>query len=236
MLQRLPYLGRVGSGNPNRTFIDKYAKSGLRGISLVNSLYSNDKKLLPARWHHALGDFGARVVAARVSHWSDARKYGKLCASHGHRQVMSDFICAELENGQSTYEFSGFEICDSHIETLDFSNKSIKNLKIINSIIQNLDLEESDFNKCDFKESDFIAVSGVASRTSMPDCFDNSCVYNIFTDIDTSSRIGSLPISDRHKTLIMIIQNCSFRKAEGERKKLYFAVLLHFGTKMQLSK
>jgi hypothetical protein len=219
MLQRLPYLGRVGSGNPNRAFIDNYAKSGLRGMSLVSSLYSNDKKLLSARWHQPLGDFGSRVVAARVAHWADARKYSRLCASHDNPQVMCDFICSELEDNSAIYDFSGLEMKSSHAQSLDFSNKVVKNLRIENCVIESIELEDCEFHACSFIESEFRNVSGVASKQAMPECFANSCEYKIFTDLDASSRIGSLPISDKHKTLIMIVQKLFFQRGRARKEE-----------------
>lgn len=219
MLQRLPYLGRVGSGNPNRAFIDDYAKSGLRGLSLVSSLYSNDKKLLSARWHKPLGDFGARVVAARVAHWADARKYSRLCASHDNVQIMCDFICSELEESREMHDFSGLEMKSSHAQSLDFSNKVVKNLRIENCIIESIELEDCEFDECIFIESEFKNVSGVASKQALPKCFDNSCEYKLFTDLDASSRIGSLPISDKHKTLIMIVQKLFFQRGRARKEE-----------------
>lgn len=219
MLQRLPYLGRVGSGNPNRTFIDDYAKSGLRGLSLVEYLRRGDKKILNARWQKPLGDFGAKVVCKKISDWAEARKYGRLCISHGNYQVMCDIVCAELETSQDNYDFTGIGISNSFATTLDFSAKSIKGLNIENCIVDLVELENSDFSSCEFKESEFSRVSGVASQSAMPPSFKDSCHYSAFTDVDASSRISSLPISNQHKTLIMIIQKLFFQRGRGRKEE-----------------
>lgn len=219
MLQRLPYLGRVGSGNPNRTFIDDYAKSGLRGLALIDALYKNDKRLLTDRWHKSVGDFGARVVASKVSHWLDARKFGKLCASHGNYQVMCDIFCAELEDGRDEYNFGGMSIENSFASTLDFGGKKVSGFSIDSCIVDAIELEDSELNDCVFSTCEFSRVSGVASKSSMPSAFDDSCRYITFTDIDASSRISSLPVSDKHKTLLMIIQKLFFQRGKGRKEE-----------------
>jgi hypothetical protein len=219
MLQRLPYLGRVGSGNPNRKFIDDYAKSGLRGLALVDALYKSDKGTLTQRWHKSLGDFGSRVVAGRVSNWSEARKFARLCATHGNEQVMCDLVCSELSTQISECDFTGLTVENSVASTWDFSNKSVKGLTAINCIVDMVELEDSEFKSCSFKESEFTKVSGVASRDAMPEAFDKSCKFGKFTDIDASSRVSALPISDKHKTLIMIIQKLFFQRGRGRKEE-----------------
>lgn len=219
MLQRLPYLGRVGSGNPNRRFIDDYAKSGLRGLAFIDALYKNDKSVLTERWQRPLGDFGARVIAGKVSHWEDARKFGRLCSSHGNYQAMCDVICAELESQRDEYDFTGINVENSFASTWDFSNKRVKGLTATNCIVDMVELEDSEFHTCAFKESEFTKVSGVASKAALPSAFDQSCEYVTFTDIDASARISALPISDQHKTLLMIIQKLFFQRGRARKEE-----------------
>ncbi len=219
MLQRLPYLGRVGSGNPNRTFIDEYAKSGLRGIALIDAIYKNDKSLLTARWHKSIGDFGARVVSSKVSHWNDVRKFGRLCASHGNHQVLCDIVCGEMELHKDDYNFGGISVENSFVSTWDFSGKRIKGLQVDNCIVGAIELEDSEFDGCSFKASEFVKVSGVASKGAMPSAFADSCEYITFTDVDVSSRISSLPISSQHKTLLMIVQKLFFQRGKARKEE-----------------
>ncbi len=219
MLQRLPYLGRVGSGNPNRTFIDEYAKSGLRGLALIDAIYRNDKSLLTVRWHKSIGDFGARVVSSKVSHWDDVRKFGRLCASHGNHQVLCDIVCGEIEAQKDDYDFSGITVENSHVTTWDFSGKRIKGLQVDNCIVGAIELEDSEFEMCSFKASEFTRVSGVASKGAMPSAFAESCEYTTFTDVDVSSRISALPISNKHKTLLMIIQKLFFQRGRARKEE-----------------
>lgn len=218
MLQRLPYLGRVGSGNPNRMFIDTYAKSGLRGISLVSSLYANDKKIPAKRWNKSLGAFGARVVASKISNWDGAWKYSKLCASHGNNQVGCDFLCSDLERQNDEYDFKGVDISTSFASMLDFTGKIVRNLNISDCFVDNVELEDSEFIGCRFSQTDFRDVAGVASKDAMPACFENTCEYGKFSDLSASSRISSLPITDRHKTLLMIIQKLFFQRGRGRKE------------------
>lgn len=219
MLQRLPYLGRVGSGNPNRMFIDDYAKSGLRGLALVSALYSNDKAIPSNRWSKPVGNFGAKVVSAKISNWDSAWKYAKLCSSHGNTQVVSDFICAKLEEQLASYDFKGLKVVSAFAETLDFSGRRIRNLSISDSYVTNVELEDSDFAQCSFTETEFTNIGGVASTSALPSCFEGTCAFGNFTDLSSSSRISALPISNQHKTLLMIVQKLFFQRGRGRKKE-----------------
>lgn len=218
MLQRLPYLGRVGSGNPNRMFIDDYAKSGLRGLALVTAFHANDKRNLSMRWPKPVGNFGAKVISSKISNWDGAWKYARLCESHGNSQVLTDFICASLEQQRDDYDFAGLNISSSTAETLDLSGKSIKNLLVLDSFIQNLELEDVELVNCKFAETDFRNIAGVASEAALPDSFHSTCMFGSFTDLSSSSRISSLPISNQHKTLLMIVQKLFFQRGRGRKE------------------
>ena len=85
LLQRLPYLGRIGSGSSDRIFIDPYAKDGLRGLSLANSFAFSDRKVAQSKWVQPLNDFGIRVLASRVQAGSTPKKYVRLCLNHGNQ-------------------------------------------------------------------------------------------------------------------------------------------------------
>lgn len=219
MLQRLPYLGRVGSGNPNRAFIDGYAKSGLRGIALADAIRDNDKKIPAQKWQQPLGDFGARVLAGKVHKFSDARKYAKLCSSHGNGQVVGDVMCAELEEGRDAHDFSSMRISGVVASTWDFSGKKVVGLVADTCQVGLVELEDSEFADCSFVNSDFQRVSGVASAVAMPTSFKNSCEYSSFTDIDSSARISSLKISPQHKTLLVIIQKLFFQRGKARQEQ-----------------
>ncbi|MFT4147059.1 MAG: hypothetical protein QM644_21685 [Mobilitalea sp.] len=218
ILQRLPYLGRVGSGSPNRIFIDDYAKSGLRGIYLLEALFAGDKSLQKKRWQKPLGDFGAKIIATKVSNWGDARKYARLCDSHGNRQVVADIVCAELAKGSDLIDFSGLEINSSFIQSLDLSGKKVISLVIKDSYVNYVDLEDSELAACSFLSVSFERVSGVAARAALPDCFDKTCIAENFIDLENSSRISKLPLSDRHKTLLVIIQKLFFQRGRGRKE------------------
>jgi len=219
MLQRLPYLGRVGSGNPNRMFIDDYAKSGLRGIALVVALYQNDKRIPQKKWNKSLGNLGSKLVSSKITNWDSAWKYAKLCSNHGNSQVTLDFVCSELSKDSEIHNFKGIDISSSLAETLDFTGKTIKNLRISDSYVENLELEDSDLIDCSFIQSDFRNVGGVASKQALPDCFDETCEFGRFTDVSSSARISALPISDQHKTLLMIVQKLFFQQGRGRKEE-----------------
>jgi len=188
-------------------------------LALIDAIYKKDKNLLTARWCKSIGDFGARVVSSKVSHWDDVSKFGRLCASHGNYQVMCDIVCGELALGKDRYDFSGVTVEDSFVSTWDFGGKRVKGLQVNNCIVSTIDLEDSEFEGCLFEASEFVRVSGVASKGAMPPAFAASCEYITFTDVDVSSRISSLPISSQHKTLLMIIQKLFFQRGRARKEE-----------------
>ncbi|WP_423211588.1 hypothetical protein [Paracoccus yeei] len=219
MLQRLPYLGRVGSGSSSRMFIDDYAKSGLRGLFLVGALFRNDKEIPDKRWQKPLGELGAKVVGSKISNWGDARKYAHLCGNHGNLQVTCDFICSELSQQNESYDFSRVDARNGFMTLLDLSGKSVSGLVLKDCFVERVELEDTELLHCSFESCHFQYVSGVAKSDAMPSSFDLSCDYDSFTDIDVSSRISDLPISDGQKTLLIIIQKLFFQKGRGRKEE-----------------
>ncbi|PDT20052.1 hypothetical protein [Rhizobium hidalgonense] len=218
ILQRLPYLGRVGSGNPNRVFIDDYAKSGLKGISLLQAIFSGDKSLQKKRWEKSVGAFGAKIVGTKISNWSDARKFARQCEIHGNSQVSADLVCSELSRDEERHDFSGVTISNAFLDTLDLAGKTVDGLILVDSFIRALDLEDSNLRNCKFAECDFDQVSGVASKEAMPPSFEKTCVFGRFLDLENSARISKLPLSDQHKTLLVIIQKLFFQRGRGRKE------------------
>lgn len=218
MLQRLPYLGRVGSGNPNRTFIDNYAKSGLKALSLCNHIYMTNKTIANKRWIKPAGEFGNRILKERISNWGAAFKYAKYCMQHGNNQVISDVVCGNLSCDAIEIDFGGVEIQGSNFDVLDFSHKSISNLAISNCFSLETRISDAKFSKCRFDELIGSRIDGVAAKSKLPDAFLKSCDFDQYTNLDNVSRISELPLSDAQKTLIVIIKKLFFQKGRGRKE------------------
>lgn len=218
MLQRLPYLGRTGSENANRTFIDEYAKSGLRGLSLCKHIYMADKTVSSSAWLGAVGDFGARVVSSRVTNWVDAQKYGQYCTKYGNSQVAADIVASRLSGVYSEIDFLGFRVEDAHFDCLDFSGTRILNLHVFSCSVLDINLSESKFDSCTFKDMIGNRVLGVGSAARLPSCFEK-CDFTTFDQADNSARISELPLTDAQKTLLSLIKKLFFQRGRGRKEE-----------------
>lgn len=218
MLQRLPYLGRTGSENANRTFIDEYAKSGLRGLSLCKHIYMADKTISSSTWRGAVGEFGARVLSSRVTNWGEAQKYGQYCAKYGNSQVAADIVVSRLSGDYSEIDYSGFRVEGAHFDVIDFSGAKISNLNISSCSASEMNLSEAKFDNCNFKDMIGNRILGVGSAVRLPNCFEG-CDFTTFDQADNTARISELPLTDAQKTLLSLIKKLFFQRGRGRKEE-----------------
>ncbi|MET3615151.1 hypothetical protein ABID16_003494 [Rhizobium aquaticum] len=218
MLQRLPYLGRTGTDNANRIFIDDYAKSGLRGLSLCEHIYVSDKRISSTPWKGALGEFGSRVVCSRVSNWNDAYKYGAYCAKYGNSQVAADIVTSRLAGDDATISFLGVRVENAHFDVLDFSGSEIINLNIESCSVDEIKITEAEFKKCSFRDVIGDRVLGVGSHARLPDCFQK-CDFSAYDQADNAARISELPLTNAQKTILSLIKKLFFQRGRGRKEE-----------------
>ncbi len=218
MLQRLPYLGRTGSENANRTFIDEYAKSGLRGLSLCGHIYMANKAISSSSWRGAVGDFGARVIASRITNWGEAQKYAQYCSKYGNSQVAADVIVARLSGDLSEIDYSGFRVEGAHFDVIDFSGSKISNLNIISCSMSEMNVSEAIFANCTFRDMIGNRILGVGSSARLPLCFQG-CDFTSFDQADNSARISELPLTAGQKTLLSLIKKLFFQRGRGRKQE-----------------
>lgn len=217
MLQRLPYLGRTGTDNANRIFIDDYAKSGLRGLSLCQHIYLSDKTISSNMWKGAVGGFGARVVGSRVTNWSEAHKFAAYCAKYGNSQVSADVVVSQLSGHDAVIDFSGIKVENAHFDYLDFSGSEIVNLKITSCSVEEIRLDEAKFEKCFFNDVIGNRAVGVGSSVRLPECFSN-CDFSSYDQVDNTARISELPLNNAQKTLLSLIRKLFFQRGRGRKE------------------
>jgi uncharacterized protein YjbI with pentapeptide repeats/Cdc6-like AAA superfamily ATPase len=217
MLQRLPYLGRTGTDTANRIFIDYYAKSGLRGLSLCEHIYKSDKSIASMPWKGAVGELGARVVSSRITNWSEAHKYSSYCSNHGNNQVSADVLASQLACNDLSINFNGLMVENAHLDSADFSGMKIQNLKLISCVINEIRLDESEFINCDFRDVIGDRAIGVGSSARLPECF-NGCEFSTYDNVDNAARISELNLTDSQKTLLSTIKKLFFQPGRGRQE------------------
>lgn len=218
ILQRLPYLGRVGSGSADRTFIDEYAKNGLRGLSLSDSINTSDRSISSEKWIQPLSEWGCRVLGSKISIDTEMLKFVRYCNAHGNSQVAADYVATALLTLENFADLYGVEVFSSSIDTLDFSNKEVRNMSISNAFINRIIIENSRFDNVRISNCAIPVVIGVGSADKLPILFDDQCRIQHFSDASNVSRISDLKHSNAHKTLIAIIQKLFFQRGGGRKE------------------
>lgn len=217
LLQRLPYLGRAGSGGSDRIFIDHYAKDGLRGIALSQSIQSGDKSPSHIKWVQPLGLLGLRMLAKVAGVASGTEKYARLCMNHGNSQIACDFIAAKLLTAGDTCDFQGFGVGDGRIAILSFVDTKTMNLSIAGVEIWEATIEAAEFENVQVHACTVDIIKGVSSVDKLPEIFVD-CEIARFDTVITTARISELKHTNAQKTLLAIIKKLFFQPGAGRRE------------------
>lgn len=217
LLQRLPYLGRVGSGGADRIFIDAYACDGLRGISTSTKFLASDRSIANEKWIQPLEDLGVRVMSSKVSPNDTLNKFVKYCVNHGNHQVACDYVQLKLSDESYVCNFEGLITQGGVISSLNFSHKHIKKLSLSGVQIGRLELESSHFSDVSVEHCTIENVEGIGSADSIPEVF-RDCIFGDFHGAFTISRISGLQLPDSQKTLLALIKKLFFQHGGGRQE------------------
>lgn len=218
MLQRLPYLGRVGSGGVDRIFIDDYAKNGIRGLAASEALQQAVPHVRVQVWKQPLSDFGIRVLAQKLDNNKAVLKYVSKCVDHGNSQLAADFVASRISNS-GYYDFENLTIDNASISSIDFSGVTVENLTLLNIDFNNVSIEDAKFNNV-FIDHCIINVLSVANPSgSLPESFGVNCSVEDFRHALTTTSISGLPLSPSQKTLLAMIKKLFFQKGSGRKEE-----------------
>jgi hypothetical protein len=218
MLQRLPYLGRVGSGSSDRIFIDPYAKDGLRGMSEANSFARSDRKVAQSKWLQPLERFGVRVFGNRIKCGAEPEKFVRLCINHGNYQVACDYIALKIMQSNEICDFQGLSVSDGKIPYLEFVETELRNLHLSGIEIDEVTIEAARFHNVDVRDCVIGSLKGVGSTDKLPDVFQN-CHIERFQAALTISRISELNLPNSQKTLLALIKKLFFQPGAGRQEQ-----------------
>lgn len=219
ILQRLPYLGRVSSGSGNRRFVDDYAKSGLRGVALIEAFMTSDKAVSYDRYEKPVGPFGAKFLGARGLIGAEAEKYVKLCISRGNAQISADYLCSVVENAAEAVDLSQIRVTNASIDRLELVDLQISGLHVSDTFFEFLNLDGVEFIDSSFENCAFQHIAGASDQSKLPPAFSDSCNFDGFSSTDNVARISELPLSDAQKTLVAIIRKLFFQPGRGRKEE-----------------
>lgn len=219
LLQRLPYLGRVGSGGADRIFIDSYAKDGLRGIALGRAAVETNKQVAREKWHQPLGEFGSRCLAKTAPTNDTLEKYARYALAHGNPVVACDFVSMRSAGEDAVKDYGGLQIDGGVFDTLYFISSKAKSLNLTSCIIKRLLLEDAEFDDVWVSNCLIEKVDGVGAATKMPELFSSDCEFGSFTPAVTTSRISELQLTNGQKTLLAITKKLFFQPGAGRQEE-----------------
>ena len=219
ILQRLPYLGRVSSGSGNRRFVDEYAKSGLRGISLALAFSTSNKEVAAESYKKPVGRFGAKFLQHKGLIGPDSVKYVNLCSSRGNTQVAADYLVSLVESASESISLAETPINRASIDMLDLSDIEIIGLNMSETFVENIVLDGTSFVNSHIDNSVFNKVIGLTDKNGVPSCFDENCDFGEFSSVENISRISDLPLNDAQKTLIAIVRKLFFQPGSGRMEE-----------------
>ncbi|MCC3274524.1 hypothetical protein LJ753_01395 [Arthrobacter sp. zg-Y20] len=218
LLQRLPYLGRVGSGGSDRIFIDEYAKNGLRGLATHIAISTADKDVLAQRWRQPLNDFGLRTLAHKVPSDNSALKYLKQCTNYGNHQIAADYVAAKVL-AHNVCDFENLIVDDASIVELNFSSSTVSRLTLLNIDFRLLVIEDSAFNEVFIDDCIIEVVDGVSARNELPEMFGHNCVVSDYRYALTTASISGLNLSNSQKTLLALLKKLFFQRGSGRKEE-----------------
>lgn len=219
LLQRLPYLGRVGSGGADRIFIDSYAKDGLRGIALGRSAVETNKDVAREKWIQPLAAFGLRCLAKIVSTNETLEKYARYALAHGNPVVACDYVSMKSTGDDALKDYGGLQIEAGVFDALYFISSKAKSLTLTSCIIKRLVVEDAEFENVWVSNSLVDKVDGVGSAAKMPEVFSSDCDFGSFTPAVTTSRISELNLTNGQKTLLAITKKLFFQPGAGRQEE-----------------
>lgn len=219
LLQRLPYLGRVGSGSSDRIFIDDYAKNGLRGLAAHEALTQGNLEVTRVKWKQPLNSFGVRVWSQKIPSDPSTLKYVRQCVIHGNYQLAADYVAVRVGLDADSCDFEGLSVSGGTISSLVMSEKSISNLTLTNVIIDNFTLDDSTLHNVWIDDCIIQHFDGPGSSGNLPESFGPNCEVMEFRDSLTTSNISTLNLSPGQKTLLVIIKKLFFQPGRGRREE-----------------
>lgn len=219
LLQRLPYLGRTGIESTDRSFIDPYAKGGLRGLAIERSFSTSDSEAAGEAWTQPLDDFGLRVWARSLPADPSPLKYVRHCLSRGNLQAAADYVAARLIVGGDKIDFEKLSVDNGEISSLFFVDVIAKNLTITNTHVSRLVLENSQLIDVFIDNCVIDRVEGVSSQDKLPESFGPKCAVEEFDEALSSARISTLNLSNPQKTLLALIKKLFFQPGSGRREE-----------------
>jgi len=218
LLQRLPYLGRVGSGGSDRIFIDSYAKDGLRGLALAQAIVSSERQQIGNKWIQPLGEFGVKVFAAKAPADDVVIKYARQASAHGNGQVFCDYVTAKLSVDEKVVNFKGIPVVSGAFLSLNFIEQEIKSLHISDSTVAVLTIEDAQLSDVSIRNCLIEKVDGVGSADKLPEVFQE-CEFGEFKAAVTTARISELNLTNAQKTLLALIKKLFFQPGRGRQEE-----------------
>ena len=223
MLHRLPGLGRLDADSNDRMFVDSYILNGLRAEDIINSVQNMEKTIFEEKWINPLNNEGINILANYIEYDEERLKTflnaAVLCNRKNNSIFIADIVTAIVKTFiYQNIDFKGLNISESHIYSLDFSNKIIENLDFKNVWINDIDITNVQFKNVNFVNCVIKKIKGISSKSSLPSGFI-SCDISEYQPISTVNRIKRANLSRAQTILVTIIKKIFSTATKGNGRK-----------------
>ena len=223
MLHRLPGLGRLDADSNDRMFVDSYILNGLRAEDIIHSVQNMEKSIFEEKWINPLNTEGINILANYIEYDQERLKTFLNAAILCNRKNNSIFIADIVTAIAKTYlyqniDFKGISISETHIISLDFSNKSIENIDFKNVWINDCDITNVYFKNVNFTNCVIEKIKGISAKNSLPSGFV-CCDISEYQPISTVNRIKRANLSRSQTILVTIIKKIFSTVTKGNGRK-----------------
>jgi hypothetical protein len=220
ILQRLPFLGRVSSGSPDREFVDVYFLNGLRAEDVCKCVYVGEENVEDEPWMNPLNPFGIRLIEGEMMLADNLNGFVRLmnrCATHRNPVLAGELLAAILLATAGEFDFK-MRLSDAMISRLDFRESVAENLTISDSVIEEIDITLAQPKNLVIEKCTIGRVEGVAGEAGLPPWI-RECKVSTFQTLSTLARIKAAPLNSAQRIFIAVVKKTFFQPGAGRKEE-----------------
>lgn len=224
MLQRLPFLKRIGAESQDRQFYDLSILNILRAKDIIEIVTLENTAVLDDRWCSPLNQDGISYISAEIEYLDSYSEYLSFMLNHencSNTILLGDIVASLFTLSNEKFDFKNLEIRDSHILQIDASGLKISNIQFIETIINVLNINGLESENVHFKECMIGRIVGIAAASSLPEYIEN-CLIDEFETLSTTSRIKQADLLMSQKIFLSIIKKTFFQPGSGRKEEALF--------------
>jgi hypothetical protein len=221
ILQRLATLGRVSAESPDRQFVDTYFLDGLRGEDVIRIADHDEESVFDEPWLNPTGRLGTALIADEIRMNGDTAPFMRalrLSAQRRNRLLAGDILSALILASEDPIDFGGLILAESHINELNFSERTVHNLTIRDSFIEELDISGVHPQTVRIENCEIGSIRGIAEAKGCPQWI-SGCKIGKYESVRNVAAIRQSALSEEQRILVTIIRKTFFQPGTGRKEE-----------------